>query len=163
MADDLLISPNETSFETPRGVNRIEVRAGFSQIHVSGLEVPVMGGRLRVLRAVADAGVSIDFLKLTPTGLSFLVAEEHAASVGSAISGGGVSSTVSTGRSIVLVHAVNIRDEEGMISSIVQAVIASGTTLDHVGDMHDRMLLVVETQDAPNVVRHLSKSLGAAT
>jgi hypothetical protein len=58
-------------------------------------------------------------------------------------------------RSIVLVHAVSIRDEEGMIAGIVNTAITNGIRIDHVGDMHDRMLMVVQREDADRLASHI--------
>jgi aspartokinase len=140
-----------TEFEKPRGVSSVEVRPGFSQVHVSTLQGDVMEERLRVLLAIADREISIDFLKLTPGGLSFLVPEDRSADVEAALRPLGTQFTVRQERSILLVHAVNIRDEEGLIAKIVERAIASGATIDHVSDMHDRMLMVMEQGDAQRV------------
>ncbi|HLK14112.1 MAG TPA: hypothetical protein VKT78_04850, partial [Fimbriimonadaceae bacterium] len=59
----------------------------------------------------------------------------------------------------VLVHAVNMRDEEGLIARVVQEVIASGARMDHISDMHDRMLVVVHTEDAGPVKKRLEANL----
>jgi len=143
----------ETAFERPRGVSRIETRDGYAQVHISELTQPNVD-RLAALRAVASAGVSIDFVKLTPSGLSFIVAQSQADRVTEALSPslgqapGSPHFHLRQGRSIVLVHAVNIRDEEGLIAKIVKCAIAGSTEIDHIGDMHDRLLLVVPTADA---------------
>lgn len=148
----------ETEFEKKRGISAVEVRRGFAQVHVSQLQGNLMEERLRVLRAVADVDASIDFLKLTPSGLSFLVPGDRGDIVGQALAGVGVNFSVRKNRSIVLVHAVNIRDEEGLIAGIVQTAIASGATIDHIGDMHDRMLMVVSDDDAERVRTRLSEA-----
>lgn len=149
----------ETDFEKRRGVSRIEVRDGFAQVHSSRIAEPLMEGRLSVLQRVADARVSIDFLKLTPSGLSFLIPEAQSQAVEHALKDCDVHTTVKPGRSIVLVHAVNIRDEEGMIARVVQEVIASGARMDHISDMHDRMLVVVHTEDALPLRKRLEENL----
>lgn len=147
-----------TEFEKPRGISKVEVRTGFAQVHVSRLKGNIMDERLRVLKAIADVGISIDFLKITPSGLSFLV-PEGAGDVDAALSPLEVHFSVRNGRSIVLVHAVNIRDEEGLIANIVQTAIATGATIDHVSDMHDRILLVMQHADAERVEQHFRGSL----
>jgi len=149
----------ETEFEKRRGVSNVEVREGFAQVHVAGLTKNLVTERIRVLRAIADAEVSIDFLKLTPSGLSFIVRDDLSEPVFNALEGCEVEFTVVKDRSIVLVHAVNIRDEEGLIARIVQTVIASGAKVDHIGDMHDRMLLVLQRQDAERVARQFRRTL----
>ena len=118
-----------------------------------------MEGRLAVLQCVAEAKVSIDFLKLTPSGLSFLIPEAQSSAVENTLGGCEIHSTVRPGRSIVLVHAVNMRDEEGLIARVVQEVIASGARMDHISDMHDRMLVVVHTEDAEPLRQRLEANL----
>lgn len=149
----------ETAFEKRRGISRVETRTGFAQVHVSHLEEPLTEGRLRVLGAVADGGVSLDFLKLTQTGLSFLVPEGEAAAVEGALSSLGVRHMIRDNRHILLVHAVNMRDEEGLISRIVLEAIASGVRVDHVSDMHDRMLMVVDAADADRLRARIEERL----
>jgi aspartate kinase len=140
-------------------VNRLEVRDGFAQVHVSQIEGEVMQKRLFVLQAVADAGISIDFLKLSPSGMSFLVPEDRAEDVRATIAACHVHHSIRSPRSILLVHAVNIRDEEGMIANIVQILIGTGASVDHLGDMHDRILMVLKTEDVSRVAEQFRTSL----
>src|SRR5471030_2739462 len=123
--------PVETEFEKRRGVSRVEVRPGFAQVHVSRIAENVMAERLKVLAAVAAEGISIDFLKLTPSGMSFLVPEQDANVIDGALQTLGHHFSVRHDRSIVLVYAVSIRDEEGLIASIVHTAIKHGIRIDH--------------------------------
>jgi aspartokinase len=162
--DSIPISPQETAFERPRGVSSVEVRDGYSQVHVSHLE-NLDEDRLGVLRAVADAEVSLDFVKMTPSGFSFIVRETDGEAVAQALKGipgltegNGLDTphfSVRERRSIVIVHAVNIRDEEGLISRVVQAAITVNAHIDHIGDMHDRVLLVVRAEDASRLAQEM--------
>jgi len=159
VTDILRSSTFETEFEKRRGVSRLEVRHGFAQVHVSQIVGDVMQGRLYVLQAVADGLISLDFLKLSPSGMSFLVPEDKAEAVQAAIEPCNVHFTIRRPRSILLVHAVNIRDEEGMIANIVQTLIATGASVDHLGDMHDRMLMVLHTEDVERVADRIQTTL----
>jgi aspartokinase len=149
----------ETAFEKRRGISSVEVRAGFAQVHVSRLAGPVMENRLLVLGAVAEAGVSIDFLKLTQSGLSFVVPGEYAESVSTALVQLGFHFSIRENRHILLVHAVNMRDEEGLIATILLESISSGIQVDHVSDMHDRMLMVVGAEDAPRLKARIEERM----
>ncbi|AIE86712.1 hypothetical protein [Fimbriimonas ginsengisoli] len=153
------VADRETEFEKRRGVSRLEVRHGFAQVHVSQIEGDVMRGRLFVLEAVTNAAISIDFLKLSPSGMSFLVPEDKGEEVERAIEPTGVHFSIHSARSILLVHAVNIRDEEGMIASLVQTLIGTGAEVDHLGDMHDRMLMVLRTEDVERVAERFQETL----
>src|SRR5512133_342954 len=95
-------------FEIRPGVNLVEVRHGHAQAHIFDLPAPVMDERLRVLKAVADAGISIDFLKLTENGLAFIVDESDEKALKDTLTAAGVKNEVWAGVSIVLVHAVNM-------------------------------------------------------
>lgn len=149
----------ETAFEKRRGISNVEVRPGYAQVHVSRLPAPVMEGRLRVLGAVADGGISIDFLKLTGSGLSFVVEEGSADLVGKCLAALDIHVTVRQNRHILLVHAVNMRDEEGLIAQILLEAISSGVRVDHVSDMHDRMLIVVDAEEAPKLKARIEEKL----
>ncbi|HVT10990.1 MAG TPA: hypothetical protein VHE55_01880 [Fimbriimonadaceae bacterium] len=149
----------ETAFEKRRGISNVEVRPGYAQVHVSRLPSPVMEGRLRVLGAVADGGISIDFLKLTGSGLSFVVPEDSADLVSQALAQLDIHFTIRANRHILLVHAVNMRDEEGLIARIVLESIASGVRVDHVSDMHDRMLIVVDAEEAAKLKDRIEENL----
>jgi aspartokinase len=128
-------------------------------VHVSRLPAPLMDGRLRVLGAVGDGGISIDFLKLTQSGLSFVVPEESADSVSGALASLDVHFTIRQNRSILLVYAVNMRDEEGLIAQILLEGISSGVRVDHVSDMHDRMLIVVDNAEAKKLKTRIEEKL----
>ncbi len=149
----------ETEFEKKRGVSRVEVRHGFAQVHVSRIASEVMAERLKVLALVAAAGISIDFLKLTPSGMSFLVPEQTGELIESTLKSSVHHFSVRHDRSIVLVYAVSIRDEEGLIASIVHKAIDIDVRIDHVGDMHDRMLMVVQKADAERLGEHIRSTM----
>ncbi|MCO5297667.1 MAG: hypothetical protein M9921_12495 [Fimbriimonadaceae bacterium] len=141
-----------TDFEKPRGISRVEVRRGFAMVHVGGLAADLAAERLKVLRSIAESSVSIDFVKLTHGGVSFLVAEDRAPQAEEALRLIGAKYTLGRDRAVVIVHAVNMRDEEGLIAGIVRKVIASGVRVDHLGDMHDRVLLVMDAADVPQTL-----------
>jgi aspartokinase len=149
----------QTEFEKPRGVNRVEVRDGYAQVHVSQLGAPLAESRLQALRAVASASVSIDFLKLTQGGLSFMVPEGSTGAVEPSLKELRCRFTVAPGRSIVLVHAANLRDEEGLLAKLVSIAIAAGVNIEHLSDMHDRMLLVTDDSGAKRLAKEYESQL----
>jgi aspartokinase len=149
---------SETEFEKRRGISRVEVREGYAQVHVNDLAEPLIQSRLAALESATQAGISLDFLKFTPDGMSFLVREDHAADVEMALAKAGAI-TVQKGRHVVMVHAVNMRDEEGLIASIVLQAIRSGAAIGHVSDMHDRVLIVVGKEDSERLKEQLEGNL----
>ncbi len=151
-----------TEFEKPRGIHTVEVRPGYAVVEVLNLASPLDEKRLEILRAVADAGISVDFLKLTQNGLSFLIPQEKANVAESTLSAANVQNEVTGERSIVMVHAVNMRDEEGLIARVVSTAIRSGVELEHLSDMHDRMLMVCPSSAAEKLAVELRQIEGGA-
>ncbi len=152
-----------TEFEKRRGPSSVEIRSGFAQVHVQDLPEPIASSRVDVLREVAKAGVSIDFLKFTQGGLSFVVPESFASKIRSTLDPKSGALSVQPGRSIVYVHAVNMRDEEGLNAQIIARAITAGARIDHLSDMHDRALLVVNADDAESLAATLRRDLMGAS
>ena len=150
---------SETEFEKRRGISRVEVREGYAQVHVNDLAQPLVASRLAVLKILAGNGISLDFLKFTPDGMSFLVREEKGGKVKDCLKDTQSDVTVLEGRHVVMVHAVNMRDEEGLIASIVLQAIRSGASIGHVSDMHDRVLMVVSKEDSKRLKEQLEGNL----
>lgn len=148
----------ETEFEKPRGINKVEIRKGYVTVHVSGLNNGnLTASRLAVLQSMAKANVSIDFLKFTQNGLAFVVPEQLAETAAQALAG--VEHHLNRDRCIVLAHAANMRDEEGLIARVVSETISTGVVIDHLGDMHDRVLMVMDANDGERVARHIEDRL----
>lgn len=148
----------ETEFEKRRGVSAVEIRGGFAQAHVSHLEGDLVQARLEVLKAIGEKGISLDFLKLTPSGLSFLIKQDECDNLEQVLTQVNAHHSIKPSRAIVLVHAVNIRDEEGMLAGIMHAAMSSSAKVDHISDMHDRLLMVVDAEDAERLRAKLEES-----
>lgn len=140
----------ETEFERQRGIIETEIREGFALFEVDGLAEPLAESRTKTLERIAKAGVSIDFLKLTSDGLSFVVQESDAPQVTQALDN--TRTTHTPGRCVVSAWSPNLRDEEGLAARLVSAVIASGAVLDHVSDMHDRVLFLMDRNGADSAL-----------
>ncbi len=153
------MSQSETSFEKRRGVIDVEIRRGYSQFHVRKLGGAIDEARLKVLEALAGAGISLDFVKLASQGISFLVLEGAADQTIKVLTKEALDFDCHRESCIVSVHAVNMRDEEGMIAQIVRQAIQSNVAVDQIGDMHDRILMVVSSEDAETLSRQIKDSL----
>ncbi|MBS1722231.1 MAG: hypothetical protein JSS66_04405 [Armatimonadetes bacterium] len=156
------IAVTETEFEKPRGINRVEIRRGYCTAHVTGLQGEISEARVGVLKTIAEAGISIDFLKLTQGGLSFVAPEGMQEQVAQVLESAKVPFDIKGGRCIVLTFAANMRDEEGLIARVVSEVIGTGVEIDHLGDMHDRVLMVMDAGDGERVARHIEQRLVGA-
>lgn len=153
MLTNTIAQVQETAFEKRRGVGRVEIRSGYAQVHISQLSEPLTEARLQMLQAMADAGISIDFLKLTQSGLTFFVPEATAEQTQQVLTGVAPALSVTTGRCIVLISAVNMRDEEGLLAKALSVAIGCAVPIDSIGDMHDA-LLIATTQEGADTIAH---------
>ena len=138
----------ETAFEKRRGVSKVELQSGFAQVHIRQLPEPIQYHRLIALEQLKESGVGLFLLKLTPTGLSFLVKEENVDKLEERFKHLGQTYSLKPGKSVVVVHAVNMRDEEGLLAGILSQAIASGARIEHLGDMHDAVCIAATHEDA---------------
>ncbi len=93
--------------------------------------------------------VSVDYLKLDGPRMSFVVAESDLQSLATALEG--LEHQSRSGRSVVAIHAANMRDEEGLIAKTISQVMLTGDEVDHIGDMHDRVIFVLDAATADRV------------
>jgi aspartokinase len=152
-----------TKFEKPRGVSKISIRHGYAQVHLSGWGKERASQRLEAVRSLTKAGISVDFVKLTPSGMSFLVRDDLSDALRRVLNQMDVHHSIRRPCSMVTAHAVNIRDEEGLVARIMKAAIDGGFQVHHISDMHDRALLVVDTGEAEQLAAHLESELQAVT
>jgi aspartokinase len=145
----------ETEFEKKRGISTVEIRPGLTRALVSGLPEPIMDARLNVLEVVRNARVSIDFLKFAQGAMSFVAADADYKKLESALRSIEGKAELERDCCIVTVHAVNMQDEEGLVARIISEVIASGESVDHIGDMHDRLLLVTDSKTGERLAKKL--------
>lgn len=143
----------ETDFEKQRGVFEVELRTGFARAHVYEMAEPLTESRTTVLQSVADAKISIDFLKLTSDGLSFVVAAEKQAEAEAALKKAGAKFEMVPDRCVLSVSSPNLRDEEGLAARLVATVLGSKARLDHMSDMHDRVLFLLDKPDAERAAK----------
>lgn len=145
---DVPMVASETAFEKARGVNRVEIRSGFASARIGGLTGDVQKARLAVLKPVYDSEISFDFLKFAADGMSFVVPSDLRERLEEVLTGLGVEFEVKGDRAVLSVHAVNMRDEEGLVAKVVSQVIESGANIEHLGEMHDRLLMLMGVSGA---------------
>ncbi len=134
--------------DTHRGVSHVGARGGFAQVHVALDRSDISRARLDFLQEIADAGISLRFVKLTPAGISFLIDQSDETSVRELLGALGFEFEMLGHRSLVITYAPNMRDEPGLIAKIIRTTIESGVEVGQVGDMHDRVLLMVASDEA---------------
>lgn len=149
----------ETVFEKHRGVNKVEIKKGFAQVELSELPKPITQSRLDILAKLHDKKVNVDFLKLTNCGLAFTVQESDLSLIEKILGNNYECCNIQPDRNIMLIHAVNMRDEEGLIADIIAIASSQKITIDQVSDMHDRLLLVTSEDSAKKLKTQIEKEL----
>jgi aspartokinase len=91
--------------------------------------------------------------------MSFVIPSDRTSVIQSTFDAAKLQFQMVTDRSIVLVHAVNMRDEEGMVAGIVRRTISAGIAVDHVTDMHDRMLIILPKENATKLQQLIEKEV----
>lgn len=140
-----------TEFERPRGISGTSVTKDFAHVAVTALA----DQRRIIVRALADEGISFDFLKLRESGFDFLVAERDEEAAGRALGQHRVDHEITSGKVIVTVEAVNMREEEGLIAGILSQASLSGAPITLVGDQHDKVLIVTTEEGAEKITECL--------
>ena len=149
--------------DTHRGVSHVERRPGLAQVHVNLDRSRLSQARLDVMQAIADDGMTLNFVKLTPAGISFLVREETQKQIGDLLTRLQLPFEVIGRRSVVIAHAPNMREDQGLIARIIRTTIESGVRIDQVGDMHDRVLVMVPSEEAEHLESLLEQRLVGTT
>jgi len=134
----------QTFFETQRGISAVDVTPGFSLVVVKGADSP--SSFAKALHTLKDGGVSFDFLKIGKAQISFIVEEKLQQDVVDAFQAAGFPASHHRSKAVVRVSSPNIRDESGLMARIAQIVLESGATIYNVGDMHDCVMVVVQTE-----------------
>lgn len=156
------MSPSSlTSFERRRGVTAIRVRSGVAHVQVTGLpRETLMSARIAGLDRISRAGAQIDFLKLTSDGFTFVLTDQDCSRALDTLKSSGFEASASSGRTIITVHCVNIRDESGIVAKIAETTTATGARIEQMGDSHDCILMVVESEAALRAAAGLRKAFG---
>jgi len=152
---------SDTYFETKRGISDVEVSYGHAWVVVSSFpKDSASSRRIQALQVLKESGISIDFLKLSFDGFSFVVPEAMGTRVQEALCSNGFDAKVLKNRAIIEVSAPSIREEEGLIARIAEFIVRNGANIDSVGDMHSAVLVVVDADSAERAANELKKCIG---
>lgn len=149
----------ETVFEKRRGVSAVEIQQGYTSVHIDHLTGCLAKERIKILEIIANKNISIQFLKLTLNGLAFVIQESDIPKVQDALHPYKKELIIYPSRSIVLVYAVNMRDEEGLIAEIVSIAITNQIKMNHLSDMHDRLLILTDAQQASLLAHSIKQEM----
>lgn len=147
----------QTSFETARGIASVSVEPGYSLVVVRNLDE---NEKLRALEVIDRGQIPIDFLKLGKGQLSFLVKESDQQKAVDCLKETGFTSDHHRSKAIITIVAPNIRDESGLVARIAELAISSEAIIYCVGDMHNSVLVVVQTEKSEAIAALLRSCIG---
>jgi aspartokinase len=151
---------SQTSFETARGISAVDAKKGYSLIVVRGLG----SGRERLgqaLQALENSSLSADFLNLGREQFSFVVLEQDQQAAVDALATLGLEASHHRSKAVIKVSSPNVRDESGLMARICQIVLESGATVYNVGDMHDGVQVVVQSEKSESTCEALRRHIGS--
>lgn len=147
---------SQTAIDTPRGVLGVEVEEGYALVEVRGLQPwEISTKRREALKAIEEAGISIDLFKITVNGFSFVIADAVAGKTYEALNKAGFHPNVLRDQAILVVATPNVRDADGLLARICFEVVNAGAEIQHLGDMHTGVMIVLKRDEAEKALRRL--------
>jgi aspartokinase len=140
---------SQTPRDTPRGVQSVELEEGYALVEVRGLAPwEISAKRREALQAIESAGISLDLFKITMDGFSFVVAEPLTDKTQEVLRQAGFQPTVLRDQAILLINTPNVRDADGLLARICSEVISADAEIQHLGDMHTGVMIVLKREEA---------------
>lgn len=114
----------------------------------------------QLFQAVADAGVSVDMIYVSPDRISFIVDEELADRVRQALSGRPARFEVTGGFAKVSCVGAGMHGLPGVMARVTRALAGAGVRIYHTVDSHANISCLVREEQLGAAVRALSREFG---
>lgn len=152
------LEPQREEFERKRGVTGIRLEDGL--VHVSVEVEPDLRERLKVFKALADAGISLFLIKFHPDEIHFVIRKELVRKAQKVIKQLGHPTRLTRDCAIVAVLSSAMRDLPGVMARVAEAVYEQEVELLETGDSHDAVAILVRRTDAQRVAEALRQKFG---
>jgi len=153
-----IVEPRQEEFERKRGVTGIAVEEGL--VHVEVQVPPDLRERLKVFKALAEAGISLFLIKFHPDSIHFLIRKEVLSKAQKVLQGLNRPTKVTRDCALISVLSSAMRDLPGVMARIAEALYEQGAELLETGDSHDSVMILVKRSDAEKVVNALRQKFG---
>lgn len=114
----------------------------------------------RIFRALADAGISVDLINVSPGLKSFIVKEELADKASRVLGTLGLEPQVRRGCAKVSVVGSGMRGLPGVMANVVEALQEAGVRILQTSDSHVTISCLVASEDLTKAVRALHDRFG---
>lgn len=147
---------SELHFDNPvTGVTHV---AGLAQVNVA---LPAGSGAMRpMFRTLADAGISVDLINLSPNGATFCIEERKAERAGALLRELGLDAAVRTGCAKVSVVGSAMRGRPGVMATVVDGLAGAGVEILQTADSHVTISCLVEAAQMRTAVQALHDAFG---
>ncbi|WP_047981218.1 aspartate kinase [Ornithinibacillus contaminans] len=142
---------------TDRLVTGIAHLANITQIKVQTKETQAYRMQSEVFKAMADAGISIDFINISPTGVVYTIPDIQARKAMTILESRGFSPTVTKNCAKVSVVGAGMTGVPGVASRIVHALTNKGVQILQSADSHATIWVLISGDDlytAVNALHH---------
>ncbi|TYO97869.1 aspartate kinase [Desulfallas thermosapovorans] len=144
-----------------RIITGITYISGIAQIKVNSGADGFQQQR-RMFRALALAGVSIDFINILPESVLFTVQDEIAEKAVKVLENAGYAPEVITGCAKVSAVGAGMSGVPGVIADIVEAITKNGIQILQCNDSHTTVWVLVRREDMESAVRALHRQFKLA-
>jgi aspartokinase len=149
------------TFERGRGVYRVDTLHGIAHVVVSVGEDEGRAGRIQqILRTLADEQIPIFLIKIHRTAVSFAVEDHRVEPARECLCNVAGECRTLPSLSLVTVTAASMRDLNGIMVTIGDALQRAGARIYGIGDSHDTIQCLVETERADAAVGELERAFG---
>ncbi len=115
---------------------------------------------LRIFTALADAGVSVDLINVSPERKSFIVKEDAADRARAVLSDLGFQVVLKRGCAKVSVVGTGMRGVPGVMANVVKGLVKAGVRILQTSDSHLTISCLIEQADMEKAVRALHEQFG---
>jgi aspartate kinase len=137
-------------------VTSVSGRGPYSYLTVTlGTDPPRAERELAVLKALAEAKISINLVKLHGRGLSFVVSEGDHDAAHALLTDAGYQLDVDRSVTMVSIYAAAMRSLHGVMSRISGALLKAGVALIQTGDGPDTVFCLVDSANAKGAIEAL--------
>ncbi|THF78428.1 aspartate kinase [Cohnella fermenti] len=144
---------------TDRPVTGLAHVKGVTQLAVATEEGP-SDVQLRVFRAMATNGISVDFINVTPAGVLYTVIDQDAGEALKLLGGMGLAVRSRSGCAKVSVIGGGMNGEPGIMARIVEALTAAGIPILQSADSNTTIWVLVSEEDMVPALQALHAAFG---
>ena len=151
---------SELTYDSPvTGVTHV---AGLAQVSIDAREGDL--SLLPVFRTLAEAGISVDLINVSPAAATFCIEERKADRAKVLLSDTGISPTIRLGCAKVSVVGSGMRGRPGVMATVIAGLSQAGVAILQTTDSHVTISCLVESAQLRTAVQalHDAFSLGEA-